>query len=1039
MLTKSIYNPKLLTLWNSFCFTYHKPHNAEGNMQQNIYTIHDKKDSIATLLHIIESNMQNMQEKNITQYNIHAEVFGMIQGVGFRPFVATLAHVLHLHGFVYNQSGSTLIALHISTQKECKRESILLFYTALLLACKYTINPSTQDLSIIQKAHSILEHTHTPKQAFITSLHITMNTDTAHTQGFHILESNVTQHAIQAHIPLDTKVCESCLKDMRDENSRFYNYPFVACVNCGARYSILHQLPYDRKNTSMSDMALCIDCDKDYKNLANRRFHTEPLSCNNCAIKVEFYRYNHHEKHYDLDAIKTLAKALMQNNIVLFKGLGGFAYIANARSKEALQKVRSIKNRLHKPFVVMANIPTLRTISLLTPQLESLLTSKEAPIVIVPKHPQYNLSNEVSSLQTIGVMIPYTAMLTLLFSYLPPDFAMIYTSANNKGEMIATTLHNLALDRIVDIAESLYILDYNREILNCVDDSILLGIDTTEIVEDHAFECGNELLERNLQNLETNLCHTEPLGEVSKTLESKRDISCLRTQYDKALDSTSTNHANKTTDSSDYSMALDGLWLNCDGRSYLSDMTTHHNSANHSNCIDGGEFLQKLDPINLAHNTQINSHSLSTRAMRISRGFAPLHITSDTINSGNFSPNANHANTSCQSKSHTNNPKITNLNSKIFHLNTLSAAFGAMQKSSIAFGFHNHIIVSPYMGDLFTPYNVANFRKTYDYFSTIYGTPQALIADIHNQYTSTQIAKEIAKDSKIPLFQVAHHHAHFNALLLESSMKGGVGVIFDGSGMGDDGTLWGGEFLCGDSKQVERILHFKPFKILGGEKHIKDCKRLAYSYAICNDIAPLKAFIESSYDENERKALQALHNTGFNSPLCSSVGRLFDIAGFILGLERLSYEAQSGELIASNTLKLAYDILTHKNQIIDYNTLMQTFSNMPYNPYPFHITQNTIDMSECIEMMFKDQQTSKNSDMIAARFIDTLAYCILESLKRIGTDYAFFGGGVFANYALCIRVKKLLHTHNIKAFFPKLPCSDYSISIGQLMYLQHFV
>lgn len=77
--------------------------------------------------------------------------------------------------------------------------------------------------------------------------------------------------------------------------------------------------------------------------------------------------------------------------------------------------------------------------------------------------------------------------------------------------------------------------------------------------------------------------------------------------------------------------------------------------------------------------------------------------------------------------------------------------------------------------------------------------------------------------------------------------------------------------------------------------------------------------------------------------------------------------------------------------------------------------------------------------MIAARFIDTLAYCILESLKRIGTDYAFFGGGVFANYALCIRVKKLLHTHNIKAFFPKLPCSDYSISIGQLMYLQHFV
>ncbi|GAB0171992.1 hypothetical protein NHP164001_00050 [Helicobacter trogontum] len=1004
-------------------------------MQQDIYTIHitNNQDSITTLLHNLQSYMQKVDMK---QYTLYTEVFGMIQGVGFRPFVATLAQTLHLHGSIYNQSSSVAIILHISRQKECT-ESILLFYTALLLACQYTIDYAPSSLSLIKKASDILTQLHIPKQALITSLGIAIRTDIAYAQGFHILESKITtHHAIQAYIPLDTKICESCLKDMQDKDSRFYNYPFVACVNCGARYSILHNLPYDRRNTSMRDMELCIDCKKDYVNLANRRFHTEPISCSQCAIKVEFYRYGQHEKYYDIDALKALAHALINDEIILFKGLGGFAYIANARSNDALQKIRQIKNRKHKPFVVMATIPTLRTISLLTPQLESLLTAKEAPIVITPKHPQYNLSDEVSSLQTIGIMIPYTAMLTLLFSYLPSDFALIYTSANNKGEMIATTLHNLALDRIMEVAQSFYILDYDREILNCVDDSILLGINALEDTKTNLFKQATPL---NIQNKEvdSNNCYTKQHKILN--LDSKRvfssilkanvtDIDCCKSRLvTSSYDYTHKN--NETLESHITQLNAEFEKQDLESNIEHKGATTHHFQKKFCANQDkkplntDSKYLEmgaKTQNSELAHrgvqdlreqNTQESmqnldciAHSLNARAIRISRGFAPLHITSNTCD-----------------------------------LKILGAAFGAMQKSSIAFGLHNHVVVSPYMGDLFTPYNIANFRKTFDYFSALYGTPQALIADRHNQYISTQIAKEVASASNIPLFQVAHHHAHFNALLFESNMKEGVGVIFDGSGLGDDGTLWGGEFLCGDSKGVTRILHFKPFKILGGEKHIKDCKRLAYSYALCNDIVALKSFIESSYDENECKALQALHNMNFNSPLCSSVGRLFDIAGFILGLEQLSYEAQSGELIASNTLNYAYSLLSSTKQKIDYNTLMQTLVYIPYNPYPFHITQNMLDISECIELMFRDKQAGKDSNVIALRFIDTLAYCILESLRHIDTDYAFFGGGVFANYALCMRVKTLLQARNIHTFFPKFPCSDYSISVGQLMYLQHLL
>ena len=859
-----------------------------------------KNSNIATLLHKIKADIYAMQIDNTQSCSIYSEVFGMIQGVGFRPFVASLAHALNINGSVYNQSNNTAIILNIDSNNI---ESILLFYATLILACGHSIDaPTTEYKDIAQKAQTLLSKLYIPKQAFIKELHYTFTKQSDITQGFTILQSvATTQNGLEAYIPLDTKICESCLQDMYDKRSRFYNYPFTSCVNCGARYSILYKLPYDRCHTSMNDMKLCGECHSDYTNLHNRRFHTEPISCNICPIQISFYSIKADKKEdsiikseccYDIKAIMSLANALIDNKVVLFKGLGGFAYITNARNTESLRLIRSIKARKHKPFVVMATLPTLRNIALLTPNTESLLNSKEAPIALVPKNVNYNLSDEVSNLQSIGVMIPYTAMLVLLFSYLPNDFAIIYTSANNKGDMIATNLDDLKLDFIMQHIDELFILDYERTIINRVDDSIMLGIE------------------------------------------------------------------------------------------WQKDSKVEQDSIN----------INKIQPF-----------KSNARSMRLSRGFTPLHLTSN-----------------------------------IFNLKLLGVAFGAMQKSSIAFGKENHIVVSPYMGDLFTLNNIENFRRNFDYYSAIYGKPEALIADKHPQYASTLIAKEIALQNNIPLFHATHHHAHFNALLLEAGYRHGVGVIFDGSGLGDDGTLWGGEFFIGDFTQVKRVLNFKPFMILGGEGHVRDSKRLAYSYALCNNMDKLQSFIESTYSTQEYHVLKQLYNAKINSPLCSSVGRLFDIAGFILGLHALDYEAQSGEIISSKALSHAYRILSH-TKTLNYNSLMQTFMDIPFKPYPFSIDKNQIDMSECFDFMLNDIFSGKNECEIALHFIDTLAYCILESLRVIGADYALFGGGVFANYALCMRTQKLLDTHNIKAFFPKLPCNDYSISIGQLTYLQHLI
>lgn len=851
-----------------------------------------KSKNITTLLNKLDKDIYSIQKNNTKDYSIHIETFGMIQGVGFRPFVAALAHSLNINGCVYNRSNNATIILNLDSKNI---ESIKLFFTALILACGHSINIETDQ--IMQKINLLLSKLHIPKQAFIKSLNYTFIKQNDSPKGF-IIQSSVanSQNGLEAHIPLDTKICNACLQDMYDKKSRFYNYAFTSCINCGARYSILHKLPYDREHTSMKDMKLCKSCHKDYTNLHNRRFHTEPISCNDCPIKVSFYSLTFTEKSiaksnacYDVKAIKTLANELINNKVVLFKGLGGFAYITNARNTKSLQLVRSIKSRKNKPFVIMSTLQTLKKIALLTPHIESLLNSKEAPIVVAPKHTNYNLSDEVSSLQTIGVMIPYTAMLILLFSYLPSDFAIIYTSANNKGDTIATNLNDLNLDVIMQHTKELSILDYERAIINRVDDSITLGIEWQK----------DSMIEQDSKG--------------------------------------------------------------------------------------------------------IKPYALNARAMRLSRGFTPLHLTSS-----------------------------------IFNLKMIGAAFGAMQKSSLAFGKENNIVVSPYMGDLFTLNNIENFRRNFDYYSAIYGKPEVLIADKHPHYASTNIAKEIAMQNNIQLFYATHHHAHFNALLLEAGIKEGVGVIFDGSGLGSDGTLWGGEFFIGNFKQAKRALHFKPFMIIGTEQHIRDSKRLAYSYALCNNVYPLQSFIESTYSLQEYNVLQQLYKAKINLPLCSSVGRLFDIAGFILGLHFIDYEAQSGEIIASNALNHAYKILFNK-KTLNYNSLMKTFINIPYKPYPFIIENNQIDISECFTTMLNDVCNGKNECEIAIRFIDTLAYCILESLRIIDTDYALFGGGVFANYALCMRTQELLYQHNIKAFFPQLPCNDYSISIGQLAYLQHLI
>ncbi len=867
---------------------------------QYINTNHKQVLELEIIQDFIESMdrflLATSQDNQSFGFNIN--VFGTIQGVGFRPFIANLANSLNLHGFVRNISHCVDIMFFIDCTNDfyLTKYNIQVFFISLFIhnqqhvvSKQYILNAGFKDL--LDRSIYILSNLYVPKQIFVESIHYSIDLQYRSNNKFDILPSQISdKNTLQMQLPLDFKICNSCLNDMQTRDSRFYKYAFSSCVNCGARYSILYKLPYDRKNTSMKDFKLCKYCENDYFDMSNRRFHTEPISCNNCKINIYLYNYKNKDKDiesYDNDAIKGVAKRLEDNEIILYKGLGGFAYIANAKNDEVIKYVRSIKSRRHKPFVVMAKLNTLKNIAILTEELESVLLSKQAPIVVTLKNINTDLSKEVCNMNTIGVMIPYTPMLITLFEYLPDDFVIIYTSANNKGDMIATNIAQLNLDNItqhIPKHKDFYILDYERDILNKLDDSIFQGIDFS------------------FDNMESHSC----------------------------------------------------------------------------------------------------VHSIfKLRSIRLSRSFAPLNLRFDAL-----------------------------------YLKHLCLAFGAMQKSSFAFGKENNIVVSPYMGDLFSVNNIEYFKDRLNFFTHIYGKPDILVADKHMQYESTKIAQALSQQYNIPLYLVSHHHAHLNALLLESQINHGVGVIFDGSGLGDDKSIWGGEFLVGDFKSVERKLYFKPFKILGGEKYIKDCVRLTYSYALSNNMDNIIDFIESRfYKTQEINILKIMQKNTLNAPSTSSVGRLFDIAGFFLGLNHIDYEGQSGEMIASFALQHAINF--NKLELNTLNKALSEILTHPFIPYNFTIKDGQIDLTECFESMFLDSINGIDKGIIAFKFIDTLAYIILESLKLIGTNHALFGGGVFVNYLLCLRTKQVLKDNNITYFFPRLPCNDYSISIGQLAFLSN--
>lgn len=370
------------------------------------------------------------------------EVKGIVQGVGFRPFVCNLAESLGLNGYVINTSDGVTI--------EIEGEDIHNFIKRLPSEAP----PLSRIVDIVVSD--------LPPRGY---------------EGFRIIESK--DNGRFTLISADVSICDDCLRELYDPNDRRYLYPFINCTNCGPRYSITHSVPYDRPNTTMSVFEMCDDCRREYNNPKDRRFHAQPIACPACGPKVELKIVNPLYKGIDFnDPIRGAIDLLKNGAILAIKGLGGFHIACDARNEGAVELLRSRKRKSNKPFALMApDIERVLRYCYCSDTERDLLTSKKRPIVLLRKQEENGLPLAVAPNNNyFGFMLPYTPLHYLLFFY--PDAgsvichfdALIMTSGNLSEEPIEKD-NQTAMERLSGIVDAFLL--HNRDIFMRVDDSVV--------------------------------------------------------------------------------------------------------------------------------------------------------------------------------------------------------------------------------------------------------------------------------------------------------------------------------------------------------------------------------------------------------------------------------------------------------------------------------------------------------------------------------------------------------------------------------------
>ncbi|MDI6769455.1 MAG: carbamoyltransferase HypF [Anaerolineales bacterium] len=798
-------------------------------------------------------------------------ITGIVQGVGFRPFVYSLAKRYTLTGWVRNTSAGVDIELDGT-------------------------KPALDDFLFALKNEL-------PPLARIDDLQATGHGPNGFTT-FEILHSEAVAGAFQPISP-DVSLCPDCLRELFDLKDRRYRYPFINCTNCGPRFTIITDIPYDRPNTTMAPFAMCPNCAAEYQNPLDRRFHAQPVACPVCGPGIWLERLNvqtFERSNVENDAIFEAQRLLAQGKIVAIKGLGGFHLACDATNSQAVTELRNRKLRVDKPFALM--MPDLETVEkhcFVNDAERVLLESRQRPIVLLYRRPESNIAAEVAPRQdTLGVMLPYTPLHYLLFAptnelhpssfiFHPSSFTLhpssftlhpssfilhplVMTSGNLSEEPIATD-NDEARQRLASLADAF--LMHNRDIRTRCDDSVV------------------------------------------RTLES---------------------------------------W--------------------HVDTFEGSNVL--------------TFKRANVYFLRRSRGYAPdpLQLPFDA-------------------------PPLL--------------ATGAELKNTFCLTRERYAFLSHHIGDMQNYETLRSFEDGVAHFERLFRIqPEAIAHDLHPDYLSTRYALQRAELENLPTFAVQHHHAHVAACMAEHGLRGEspvIGVAFDGTGYGEDGAIWGGEFLIADYASYQRLYHLAYFPLPGGDAAIRRPARtaLALLWQLGLDWDERLAPVIDLCDE-ERMALRVQLERGLNAPLTSSMGRLFDAAAALASVrQKVNYEAQAA---------IEFEALADERETGEYPFAV----NRP--EASLRALSRAVQPRPAIEALIADALGGTPVAVISARFHNGLAEMVREVCCRIRSESNInviaLSGGVWQNQLLLARTLARLQEEGFQVYIHRqAPPNDGGLAFGQ--------